>query len=131
MSLVPKKKKVALETDEVHHGKLLRALVDWTGLTQEEFLQKPGPKWKTRIWLHNSFSHKTIAHNNLVQICKAFNIPLDYFDGKYILPMGKADEANEPSGVYKTMMDELKDENSRLKEENRKLLNDTKTLHEK
>ncbi len=94
-----------------HEGKLLSALVDWSGLTKTEFCSKVGI---TTTWLLGLKKKAEIPGKNKMAIFHKLGIPLDYWTGDYKLP---AHPGGNPLGETGMILNEPVEELRRLLEE--------------
>ncbi|MBE7509358.1 MAG: helix-turn-helix domain-containing protein [Bacteroidia bacterium] len=98
---------------EIHHGKLLKELVAWSGLTQNEFATRIK---MSRIWLSKAFKKEILSPKNLMRIMLEYKVPKDYWEGKVELPsIGK--EVSKDEEEYQMKYEALKVENENLKDE--------------
>jgi transcriptional regulator with XRE-family HTH domain len=73
---------VAKKTNIPHHGELVYQLWVHSGLNQDDFTRKFG---RHRSWIEANRGNQRIFGKTLGQIAQAFNIPVDYFEGKFTL----------------------------------------------
>ena len=99
-----------------NQGELLEKLRLWTGLSKTAFAIKVG---KSRTWYQENITRDRLFHTAIAQICQAFSIPVNYFEGNYILPSKPAYllSPHEQAGPDMVTIKELKEENESLRKE--------------
>lgn len=91
-------------------GEKLEQLYHWSGLTVEKFCSAFN---RTRQWAHKAFKNEIIPMKDKVAICKAYNLPIEYFSGEHELP-NRSSMMNEPSVDY-VRASEIEQENNSLR----------------
>ena len=123
-------KKELLKTNK--QGSLLQDLVYWTGLSKTEFSAKINV---TPAWLWKMTSTGIISEKNKMKIYVEFNIPLEYWEGKFALPSREKiqkentfiPKANEPDEKYYRKQIEERDQTIiQLQQEIIRLMNEMK-----
>ena len=111
-------------------GQLLEELRIWSGLSQKDFATKID---KSRTWLQVNVEKEKLFRTSIGPICKAFNIPAEYFEGQYLLPktVDYQTNAGEPEIEYGKQIRELKVENESLRKELMQARNKIIDLQEK
>lgn len=105
------------KTKAVNQGELLKLLCEWTDLTQEAFAKKVGAdkgKGRSRYWYIDAIKFEIIPMNDKYAICRAYSIPMEYFEGKYALPE-QFQEVNETKADYSAVGQKLQAENEELR----------------
>lgn len=86
-------------------GDLLYRLYEWSGLMQKDFTKKID---YSEQWFRNAKKWEIIPYKEKLALCRAFSIPMEYWDGKIELPMAiPAIKAEEPQEHYQTKSDHL------------------------
>lgn len=113
-------KKVHKAVKPLTHGVLLRQLADWYGSSYSEFANKID---RSEKWLYDAFKLERIPVKNMIRICRAMNVPTNYFDGEYQLPQSIKDLPiiQDAPTAYEPSSDVLKEQNAQLIERNRYL----------
>lgn len=92
-------------------GQLLEELYIWSGLSQEVFTNKFG---KSATWFKKNREVSKLFRKAIPPICRAFNIPPEYFEGTYQLP-DKLIVAQEKAASY-GQIESMEKEIAQLKE---------------
>jgi len=96
-------------------GELLEELYLWSGLSQQKFVDRFN---KSRTWLQKNIVKKRLFRKAIPQICSAFDIPPEYFQGKYELPKRMPQNVAEHSVDYgNKIIEDLRMENDQLRSE--------------
>jgi len=90
-------------------GEYLKSLYQWSGLTIEKFCV---PFNRTRQWANKAFKYEIIPMKEKMAVCRAYNIPVEYFNGGHELPMRNT--VNDPAAEY-ISTSELEKENNVLR----------------
>ena len=95
-----------VSSNKLHQGELLRELYNYSSIaTIEEFSKKFN---RSRVWTGKAFKWEIIPVKDRYNICRAFNIPAEYFDGKFKLTVQESDFAS-PVDIEK-LQQELEEE---------------------
>lgn len=112
MSLLQHNGTKTVKKSVVHHGKLLKSLAEWWGGYVRDFPKQFGKSYQ---WYNLAVKDERISNKNINAICRAFNIPVAYFEGTYELPLKNT--VAEPDVSYNKHVVDLKKENDLLKEQ--------------
>jgi hypothetical protein len=93
-----------------HQGELLKSLSTWYNKGDVQFAKAVG---RSNKWYYDTIKLERIGKKNVVKVCRALNIPENYFEGFYKLPQ-QIPSVSEPPGEYITPMKILEDENRQL-----------------
>lgn len=94
-------KGVELSTQKIKtEGDYLRDLYIWTDETIARFTNSFN---RTRQWAQNAFKWERIPIKEKIAICRAYNIPMEYFEGKFKLPLTKINYKNQEDPKFKEM----------------------------
>lgn len=85
-------------------GEFLRYLYEWSGKPSIAEFAKPFKRH--RNWVTTAFDDEIIPVKDKIAICKAYNIPLEYFKGTFELPI-RGGLLNDPEHVYGSTADLL------------------------
>lgn len=96
-----------------HQGQLLKELVEWLNMSQQEFGDSIG---LSRIWVRDSYKDERIIRKNLLNISRVHNVPLDYWEGKVALELVPT-KASEPPGEYSSLNNPLQEKVNQLQNE--------------
>ena len=104
--------------EKKNQGDFLRELYDWSGKkTQKDFAKEFR---KSRDWYLKAIKYEIIPLKDKYDVCRAYNVPLEYFVGQFKLP-NKLPALNEPQAEYLTPYKMLEEENRQLKIEKMEL----------
>ncbi|MFA9220288.1 MAG: hypothetical protein ACEQSL_03780 [Sediminibacterium sp.] len=104
------------KTSKSHHGNLLEKLYAWSGeKTQVDFAKKIGTKGRSRHWYIGAIEWEIIPLKDRYDICRAYNIPIEYWDGKFNLEIPVL-TVNESQVKYQTRSGELIEQVTLLKD---------------
>jgi hypothetical protein len=88
-----------------NQGELLKKLYEWSGKkTQQDFARQFD---SSRYWYLKAITWEIVPTKDKYDICRAYNIPMEYFEGKYELPLKPETTVSEPAAEYGSKYGEL------------------------